>query len=169
MDRFLIHLVTWFVTGPSKNPDHLSLVRCVHKFLHMCTPYSMPECEPLSNLPRTAMFDLIWTQRFFHVWTKTCSVLSFANTHWPRAFFSHPTRHCGSISTSSWLPFSPNMSFDRFTRWLMAIADVSSEKVSKAILYHWVFIFGVPSTVTTDRDIQFQSKLLTNFFHSARI
>lgn len=50
---------------------------------------------------------------------------------------------------------------DRFTRWPTAIPlrGTSSESVAKALVESWISIFGVPSTITTDRGSQFTSAL----------
>ena len=50
---------------------------------------------------------------------------------------------------------------DRFTRWPAAIpmADITSESVIDAFSHGWISLFGVPSTVTTDRGSQFSSAI----------
>nr|VZI50241.1 unnamed protein product [Spirometra erinaceieuropaei] len=50
---------------------------------------------------------------------------------------------------------------DWFTQWPVAapIPDISVETVAKASLTHWVSNFGVPATVTTDRESQYESTL----------
>ena len=63
---------------------------------------------------------------------------------------------------------------DRFTRWPEAIpiADMTAETVAKAFVERWVAMFGAPSTVTTDRGGQFESRLfaeLTKLLGTTRI
>ncbi|CAH8533321.1 unnamed protein product [Dicrocoelium dendriticum] len=50
---------------------------------------------------------------------------------------------------------------DRFTRWPQAVPlrDTSTESVSRAFVESWISLFGVPSTITTDRGTQFSSTL----------
>nr|VZI51113.1 unnamed protein product [Spirometra erinaceieuropaei] len=63
---------------------------------------------------------------------------------------------------------------DRYTRWAEAVPlpNVQPEIIVKAFVSRWVAIFGVPSTVTTDRGAQFESALfqtLLNFLGCTRI
>ena len=55
---------------------------------------------------------------------------------------------------------------DRFTRWCDAIPLQQSDalSVAKALLRHWISRFGVPTTITTDRGQQFESRLLKSLF-----
>ncbi|BHF60137.1 hypothetical protein SprV_0100309900 [Sparganum proliferum] len=64
------------------------------------------------------------------------------------------------------LPLSNGCSYhptcvDRFARWPEAIPllDVAAPTVVKAFLNRWVAIYGAPSTITTDRGVQFEFNL----------
>lgn len=61
-------------------------------------------------------------------------------------------------------PFPPADGY-RFTRRLVTVlnTDTSSETASKVPSHHWVSTFGIHSTATIDRGIQFQPKLFTGF------
>ncbi|BHF57334.1 hypothetical protein SprV_0100027500 [Sparganum proliferum] len=77
------------------------------------------------------------------------------------------------------LPLSNGCSYlltcvDRFIRWPEAIPlpDIAAPTVVKAFLSRWVAIFGAPSTITTDRGVQFESNLfqsLLSFLGCTRI
>nr|VZI00650.1 unnamed protein product [Spirometra erinaceieuropaei] len=63
---------------------------------------------------------------------------------------------------------------DRFTRWPIAtpIPNITADSVAHAFLEHWISHYGVPSTITTDRGQQFESRLfnsLTNLLGCSRI
>nr|VZI15886.1 unnamed protein product [Spirometra erinaceieuropaei] len=63
---------------------------------------------------------------------------------------------------------------DRYTRWAEAIPlqNVQAETIVKIFVSRWVAMFGVPSTVTTNRGAQFESALLQtllNFLGCTRI
>nr|VZI32176.1 unnamed protein product [Spirometra erinaceieuropaei] len=57
---------------------------------------------------------------------------------------------------------------DRYTRWAEAIhlSNVQAETIVKAFVSRWVAMFGAPSTVTTDRDIQVESTLFQTLLNS---
>nr|VZI36614.1 unnamed protein product [Spirometra erinaceieuropaei] len=63
---------------------------------------------------------------------------------------------------------------DRFTRWPIAtpIPNITADSVVHAFMEHWISHYGVPSTITTDRGQQFESRLfnsLTNLLGCSRI
>nr|VZI21247.1 unnamed protein product [Spirometra erinaceieuropaei] len=92
----------------------------------------------------------------------------------PGARFSHV--HLNIVCP---LPLSNGCTYlltcvDRFTRWPEAIplSDTAAPTVVKALLSRCVAIFGVPSTITTDRGAHFESHLfqsLLSFSVSTRI
>ena len=58
--------------------------------------------------------------------------------------------------------------FDRFTHWpeAISISDITAETVAQAFVRGWIARFGVPSTVTTDRGRQLESKKLMQLLGS---
>ena len=85
----------------------------------------------------------------------------------PIGNFELPTRRFEHIHVDIvTLPLSNGFKYlltavDRFTRWPMAIPmiDISAESVLDAFAHGWIQLFGVPSTITTDRGSQFSSAL----------
>lgn len=116
-----------------------------------------------------------YMNRDLRLWTRSCVPCQRSKVH--RHVHTIPTQFpCTARFSHVHIdivgPLPPSNGFthlltcvDRFTRWPMAIpiADTSSETVSKVFLHHWISVFGVPSTITTDRGAQFQSKLFRDF------
>nr|VZI40740.1 unnamed protein product [Spirometra erinaceieuropaei] len=130
------------------------------------TPFHRPFMPPslrrkvfsssLHNLshPKSRATDKLIFDRF--VWPGVQKDLKA----WTRACMPRSLGHRGP------LPLSNGCSYlltcvDRFTRWPEAIPlpDTAAPTVVKATLSRRVAIFGVPSTVTTDRDAQFEFNL----------
>ena len=57
--------------------------------------------------------------------------------------------------------------FDRFTQWPEAIPhpDNTTKPAAHAFLSGWISRFGIPSVITTDRSVQFESALWQNLMN----
>lgn len=84
--------------------------------------------------------------------------------------FLPPNRRFDHVYLDIVGPLPPSREFrylltcvDRYTRWpeTISLADITAETVARAFVDVWVAPFGRPSTVTTDRNRQFQSSLIT--------
>lgn len=71
-------------------------------------------------------------------------------------------------------PLRPSKNFkycltiiDQFTRWPKAVPiyDTSADTIISAFYSTWVARFGAPSTITTDRGSQFESRLFHSLIH----
>eukprot|EP00794_Sanderia_malayensis_P019753 gene19753-biopygen16402 len=99
----------------------------------------------------------------------------------PLGTFSSPDARFDHVHIDIVGPLPPSRGFKylltciaRFTRWPEAIpiADISADIVAHAFVTRWISVFGIPSTITTDRGSQFESFLfnhLTNLLGIKRI
>ncbi|XP_033124853.1 uncharacterized protein LOC117123119 [Anneissia japonica] len=117
-------------------------------------------------------------------WAKSCLQCQRCKVHRhfiaPLGTFSSPDVRTMSISIlSDPLPSSESVTYlltciDRFTSWPepVPITNITAETVAKAFVSTWVSRFVVPSTLTTDRDRQFEFALfnsLVGFLGTRRI
>ena len=118
-------------------------------------------------------------------WTKTCQKCQQCKIHRhtksPLGTFSTPDVRFTHVHIDlvGPLPPSERMTYlltcvDRFTHWSEAIpiSGITAETVARAFIAHWAVRFGTPSTITTDRGCQFESRLfkaLTNMLGCQRI
>ena len=88
----------------------------------------------------------------------------------PLQRFEVPQRRFDSNHVDLVRPLPPSQSFsyllsimDRFTRWPEAIplTDTSAKSCARALLFHWVARFGLPTDISLDRGAQFTSQLWT--------
>ena len=105
-------------------------------------------------------------------WAKACIACQTAKIHHhvkaPLSTFRVPNRRFDHINVDIVGPLPPSQGYpylftivDRFTRWPEAIplSDISASTCARALVSHWVSRFGLPSEISSDRGVQFTSKL----------
>ena len=89
-------------------------------------------------------------------------------THPPLGHFPVPLQRFSHVNVDLVGPLPPSSGYkhlmtvvDRTTRWPEAIPlkGTTAEEVSEAFIHNWVARYGIPKHITTDRGVQFTSKL----------
>ena len=106
------------------------------------------------------------------IWAKTCLRCQIAKVHRhtkaPLGHFEPATRRFDHIHVDIVGPLPPSQNcrylfivVDRFTRWPEAIplVDAQTTTCARALAFHWIARFGVPTDLTSDRGSQFTSEL----------
>ena len=137
------------------------------------TPYILcliQECvqSSISLLAGLSGLASILTSGTGHDRAYNVNVLRCRDTVTPLGTFATPDARFDMIHLDIVGPLSPSQGYrylltiiDCFTRWPEAIpvADITAPTVAQAFIHTWVSRFGIPSTVTTDCEQQFESAL----------
>ena len=115
-------------------------------------------------------------QRDIRQWTRACRscqrTKTGRHTAAPLGTFPLPNVRFQHIHLDLVGPLPPSAGFrylltcvDRFSRWTIAmpIVDMQASTVVQAFINQWIASFGVPATLTTDRGVQFESNLFSEF------